>query len=206
MSLLDIFMDNHWYLKSKYLLPTNVHLRRQWLHEVDFQKKICAPRQRSEHKSLKQLKNREKTWIASSLVGVTITHSGWRQPSRGLRKIIWGLKTRGLKKSVENMIFERESGGFSPIDRVCAEYRKIFPQNSKQIFAFTYWHSLCRIFRNICAEYLKIFAFTYLHSLWGGCAGWEGERRQFCQSLKTNIICIEVYERSILRNVTNKEH
>ena len=32
---------------------------------------------------------KKETWIASSLVGVTITHSGWRQPSRGLREKLW---------------------------------------------------------------------------------------------------------------------
>ena len=47
------------YLKSKYLsasffLQMNIHLRKQWLPEADFQMRICAPRQRSEDERLKQ--------------------------------------------------------------------------------------------------------------------------------------------------------
>ena len=57
------------------------------------------------------------TWIASSLVGVTITHSGWRQPSRGLEK---NMKSESgsilLSKGSENCISERP-----PIHIVCEQ-------------------------------------------------------------------------------------
>ena len=74
------------YLSARYCLWRDIHLRRRWLPEVDFQRKICAPHQRSEDERLKQKESQQmETWIAKNKPKI-LKMKGWNKKNGDKQK------------------------------------------------------------------------------------------------------------------------